>query len=93
MATAAHPTPRTYWIVGGFLAVATAIEIAISYMEFLGPARGPLLVAFGITKWVTVVAIYMHLRYDLRSYRVLFLFGLVGAFSVFVVVLAAMHAL
>jgi hypothetical protein len=34
----------------------------------------------------------MHLRYDVRQYRMLFLFGIVGALVVFAVVLAAMQA-
>ena len=91
-ATRHHPTARTYWIIGGFLAVVTAIEIAISYVDWLGPLQGPLLIAFGVIKFVTVVAVFMHLRYDLRSYRTLFLFGLIGALLVFAVVLAVFQA-
>ena len=91
-ATRPHPTARFYWLVGGFLAVVTAIEIAISYLEFLGPAQAPLLIIFGIVKFATVVAVFMHLRYDLTGYRTLFLFGLIGALIVFAVVLAAMQA-
>ena len=74
------------------LAVVTAIEIGISYVEFLGPVQGVLLVTLGLVKFVTVVAVFMHLRYDIRGYRVLFLFGLIGALLVFAVVLAAMQA-
>ncbi len=95
MATATethHPTIKTYWIVGAVLAVVTAIEIGISYVEFLGPVQGVLLVTLGLVKFVTVVAVFMHLRYDIRGYRVLFLFGLIGALLVFAVVLAAMQA-
>jgi cytochrome c oxidase subunit IV len=91
-ATHSHPTTKTYWMVGGFLAAVTAVEIGISYIDALGPARGVLLVILGIVKFVTVVAVFMHLRYDLRGYRVLFLFGLIGALIVFAVVLAAMQA-
>jgi caa(3)-type oxidase subunit IV len=91
-ATHSHPTTKTYWMVGGFLVAVTAVEIGISYIDALGPARGVLLVVLGIVKFVTVVAVFMHLRYDLRGYRVLFLFGLIGALIVFAVVLAAMQA-
>ena len=90
-ATHAHPTAKTYWLVGAFLAVVTAIEIGISYWDFLGPVQAPLLIIFGLVKFVTVVAVFMHLRYDLRGYRMLFLFGLIGALIVFAVVLAAMQ--
>ena len=87
-----HPTTKTYWMVGGFLVVVTAIEIGISYVDGLGPVKGVLLVTLGLVKFVTVVAVFMHLRYDLRGYRTLFLFGLIGALIVFAVVLAAMQA-
>ena len=70
----------------------TAVEIGISYIDVLGPAQAPLLIIFGVVKFVTVVAVFMHLRYDLRSYRTLFLFGLVGALVVFAVVLAVFQA-
>ena len=94
MATASHPHPtaRTYWLVAAFLAVVTAVEIGISYVEFLGLVGPVLLIALSLVKFVTVVAVFMHLRYDLRSYRTLFLFGLIGALLVFAVVLAAMQA-
>lgn len=91
-ATRAHPTAKTYWLIAIFLAAVTAIEIAISYVEFLGPAQGVLLVTLGVVKFFTVVAVFMHLRYDLREYRMLFLFGIVGTLTVFAVVLAAMQA-
>ncbi len=91
-ATQAHPTAKTYWLIAAFLVAVTAIEIGISYVEFLGPAQGVLLVTFGIVKFFTVVAVFMHLRYDVRQYRMLFLFGIVGALVVFAVVLAAMQA-
>ncbi len=91
-ATRAHPTAKTYWLIAIFLAAVTAIEIAISYVEFLGPAQGVLLVTLGVVKFFTVVAVFMHLRYDLREYRMLFLFGIVGTLIVFAAVLAAMQA-
>ena len=91
-ATRAHPTAKTYWLIAIFLAAVTAIEIAISYVEFLGPAQGVLLVTLGVVKFFTVVAVFMHLRYDVREYRMLFLFGLVGTLIVFAAVLAAMQA-
>ena len=66
-ASHAHPTPKTYWLIAAALAVATAIEIAIPYIEFLDPVRAPLLIAFGVVKFVTVVAVFMHLRYDMLA--------------------------
>ena len=91
-ATRPHPTVKTYWLIAAFLAAVTGIEIAISYLEFLGPAQGVLLVTLGGVKFFTVVAVFMHLRYDVRGYRMLFLFGIVGTLIVFAAVLAAMQA-
>ena len=91
-ATRAHPTAETYWLIAAFLVAVAAIEVGVSYVGFLGPAQGVLLVTFGVVKFFTVVAVFMHLRYDVRQYRMLFLFGIVGALVVFAVVLAEMQA-
>ncbi|MGB5167025.1 MAG: cytochrome C oxidase subunit IV family protein [Acidimicrobiia bacterium] len=89
----AHPTPKTYWLVAAALAVATAIEITIPYVEVLDPVRAPLLIAFGVLKFVTVVAIFMHLRYDLKGYRYVFSIAVVVAILMFIVMLSVFRAL
>ena len=89
----AHPTPKTYWLVAAALAVATAIEITIPYVEVLDPVRAPLLIAFGGLKFVTVVAIFMHLRYDLKGYRYVFSIAVVVAILMFIVMLSVFRAL
>jgi caa(3)-type oxidase subunit IV len=89
----AHPTPRTYWFIALFLAVATAIEISVPYIELLDPVRAPLLIAFGVVKFVTVVAVFMHLRYDLRGYRYVFGIAILIAILVFIVMLAVFRVL
>ena len=91
-ATTHHPTQRTYWLVALFLAVVTAIEIAIPYLSMFDSLRAPLLIGLSLVKFVTVVGVFMHLRWDLRSYRLYFLFGLIGALAVFMVVLAVFRA-
>ena len=89
----AHPTTRTYWLIALFLAVATAIEIAIPYIEVLDPVRAPLLIGFGAVKFVTVAAGFMHLRYDLKGYRYVFGIAVVVAILMFIVMLAVFRAL
>lgn len=89
----AHPTTRTYWLIALFLAVATAFEIAVPYIAVLDPVRVPLLIAFGVVKFVTVVAVFMHLRYDLRGYRYVFGIAVVVAILMFIVMLAVFQAL
>jgi len=92
-ATHAHPTPKTYWLIAAALAVATAIEIAIPYIEFFDPVRAPLLIAFGAAKFVTVVAVFMHLKYDLKGYRYVFGVAVVIAILLFIVMLSVFRAL
>ncbi len=87
-----HPTPAFYWAVAGFLAVVTGIEIAIPGISALDSVKVPLLWFLAIVKFATVVSIFMHLRYDKKLYRPLFLFGAIGAIPLFVVVLLTMDA-
>ena len=88
----AHPTTRTYWLVALVLAVITAVEIAVPYLAALDPIRVPLLLLLGGAKFSIVVAVFMHLKYDLKSYRFYFAIGLAGTLVVFAVVLASFQA-
>ncbi len=88
----AHPTPAMYWGIALFLAVVTALEVAVPYISALDPVRVPLLLIMGAIKFGTVVAFFMHLRYDKKLYRTLFLFGVIGVIPLFLVVLLTMHA-
>ncbi len=89
----AHPTPAMYWGIALFLGVVTAVEVAVPYISALDPVRVPLLIILAIIKFGTVVAFFMHLRYDKKLYRTLFLFGVIGVVPLFLVVLLTMHAL
>ena len=88
----AHPTPRTYWLIAGILAVVTAIEIAVPYIEALDPIKVPLLWALAAIKFFAVVGFFMHLRYEKPLYRTLFFFGVFGVFPLFIVVLLTFNA-
>ena len=92
-ATRSHPTPRTYWLVALLLGAITAVEISVPYIDALDPVSAVLLIAFGVAKFLIVVGVFMHLRYDLAGYRALFFVGVIGALIVFAVVLAAFRAL
>ncbi len=89
----AHPTPAVYWGIAVFLGIVTAIEVAIPYMSVFDPVRVPLLLILAAVKFGTVVSYFMHLRYDKKLYRTLFLFGVIGVIPLFLVVLLTMHAL
>ena len=81
-----------YWGIALFLAIVTALEVAVPYIEALDPVSVPLLLIMAAIKFGTVVAFFMHLRYDKKLYRTLFLFGVIGVVPLFLIVLLTMHA-
>ena len=82
-----HPTPKMYWALAAALAVITAIEVAIAYADVNRGVLVTVLIVAMLAKFGIVVGFYMHLRYDLKVYRNVFLLGLVGAFLLFTIVL------
>ncbi len=89
-----HPTPKQYWLIALILAVVTAIEVAVPYVDALRGAPSVFLLIFlGAVKFAMVVALFMHLRFDKPLYRNFFLVGLVGAIAMFVIVLLTFRAL
>lgn len=87
-----HPSPRQYVNIGIILAIITAAEVAIYYIEALGDLLVPFLIAFALVKFVLVVSWFMHLRFDSRLFRRLFVSGLALALIVFGVALATFFA-
>jgi cytochrome c oxidase subunit IV len=86
-----HPQPLEYATIGLILAIVTAIEISLYYME--GPVLGywtvvPLLIILSTLKFVLVVLWYMHLKFDNKLFSTLFVGGFVLALSLFIVALA-----
>jgi cytochrome c oxidase subunit 4 len=84
-----HPTPRKYVTIAIVLAVITAGEVAIYYVESIRSLLVPTLIVFAFLKFFLVVSWFMHLRFDSRVFRRLFVTGLVLAFGVFMAVLAS----
>ena len=70
------------------LAIVTAAEVAIYYVSALRSMLVPLLLAFSGVKFVLVALWFMHLKFDSRLFRRLFVTGLILALAVFAVVLA-----
>ena len=69
-----HPTAGTYFKVGAFLTVITVLEVWAYYIPGLVATRifVPLLLFLSAVKFATVVAFYMHLKYDHKLFRSLF---------------------
>lgn len=87
-----HPTPRQYVRIGVILALITALEVAIFYIDALSGVIVPLLIALSLIKFVMVVSWFMHLRFDSRLFRRLFVTGVILALSVFAIVLTVFVA-
>jgi cytochrome c oxidase subunit 4 len=82
----AHPTDQQYMLIALILAVITGVEVAISYIKGLGDAANPLLLILAAAKFAIVVAFFMHLRFDNRMLRRMFVTGIVLALIVYVIV-------
>ena len=70
-ATHHGPTPRTYIIVFVWLAVMTAIEVAIAAAPLDESVKVAVLVVLAVVKAALVVLFYMHLLNDSKWYWVL----------------------
>ena len=82
-----HPEPRQYVVVAVVLAVATAFEVAIYYTSIPHPILVAFLMLAAVFKFSLVVLWFMHLRFDSRIFRRMFVAGLILALSVYTIVL------
>ena len=82
-----HPRPRQYVTIAVVLAVITALEVAIYYIEIVDALLVTMLIVFAFLKFFLVVSWFMHLRFDSKLFLRLFVTGLVLAAVVFAVVL------
>jgi cytochrome c oxidase subunit 4 len=89
-----HPTDTTYWKVGLALGLVTALEVG-TYFITDDPYSHDLkwlliggLLTLMVIKFVTIVAYFMHVRFDHKLFRNVFVGGLVVAVGVYLVTLA-----
>ena len=83
-----HPQPRQYVLIAVVLAVVTAIEVAISYLEDVDTdLLIVVLVALAAVKFFLVASWYMHLKFDQPMFRRLFVLGVTMAIVLYSVVL------
>jgi len=82
-----HAGVGLYWVFCVILCVITAFEWAIfKYKEAWSVSNTTLvasLIVCSLIKFVMVVGWYMHLRYDIRMLKNIFIFSLIGASLVF----------
>ena len=80
----AHPTEAKYVKVALVLAVITAVEVGLYYTKFSEAATNAALILLAAIKFVMVAAYFMHLKFDNKLLRRLFITGFVLAASVYV---------
>ena len=70
----AHPTWSTYWKVALILTLITVAEVWLYYIPSFVAGRGfvPTLLILSALKFTIVVMFYMHLKYDAKLFRALF---------------------
>jgi cytochrome c oxidase subunit 4 len=81
-----HPSDAQYILIALILAIVTAIEVAVYYIKGLGDAGNPLLLILAATKFIIVVSFFMHLRFDSKLLRRVFVTGIILALSVYLIV-------
>jgi cytochrome c oxidase subunit 4 len=86
----AHPGELTYIKVAVTLAIITAIEVAIWYIDWLHENNllVPALLVLSAIKFVAVVGFFMHLRFDARLFTYIFASGLAVALSIILALMA-----
>ncbi|MDX1566413.1 MAG: cytochrome C oxidase subunit IV family protein [Longimicrobiales bacterium] len=87
-----HASVAFYWLIGGILAILTAMEVAAFYME-LGAFEAPFLLILSAAKFALVVMFFMHLKFDSAIFTGLFSAGLVLATFVVSAIYVLYHVL
>ncbi|MCE2421767.1 MAG: cytochrome C oxidase subunit IV family protein [Gemmatimonadetes bacterium] len=83
-----HASTRFYVAIAVILAVLTALEVMVFFIEALRPVLTPLLLIMMAAKFFLVAAFFMHLRFDGRLLNVVFAWGLVVATGITLALMA-----
>lgn len=87
-----HPTDFDYVKVAIGLAILTALEVVLSYIDALKGAwlLTPLLIVM-VIKFIIVASQFMHLRFDSKTLSRIFYASLILAVGVYIATLATFH--
>jgi cytochrome c oxidase subunit IV len=86
-----HPGEGKYIKIALILAVITAVEVVFSYWEAVEGILAPSLIAMSVVKFIIVVGYFMHLKFDSRLFRRLFVAGIALAIFCFTAMLTTFH--
>jgi cytochrome c oxidase subunit 4 len=85
-----HPGPGEYVKIAVVLAIVTAIEVGAYYVTAIPPMLfSASLIVMMVVKFSLVVLWFMHLRFDSRLFRRLFITGILLALAIYTVVLVS----
>ena len=87
----AHPSDLEYVKVALFLGVVTGAEVAASYIDMPMALYLSALMVMMIVKFAVVVLWFMHLRFDNRIFRRMFVAGIVLAAAVYAAAMVSMQ--
>ncbi len=88
-----HPSDAKYWKIGGLLGVLTGLEVSTyfitddPYSHDLAPLLIGSLLFMMVIKFFVIGAFFMHLKFDNKLFRRIFVTGLVLAVGVYLIVL------
>ena len=82
-----HASVGFYWLVGFFLAVITLLEVWLFNVEGLGSWYIPILLGLSALKFISVVAFFMHLRFDGKLFSYVFVSAMIIGISIFTLLL------
>ena len=86
-----HPSEGQYWKIFFILLAITAVEVFLYYFSIPGVnLNNAALGGLAIAKFVVVVAYFMHLKFDSKILRTLFVGGLLLAAAVYIAYLLTM---
>lgn len=80
----AHPSQGTYIKIAAFLAIVTGIEVFIYYIDAFSAILVPALVLLSAIKFITVVAYFMHLKFDSRMLAFTFTAAMLVSLAVYI---------
>jgi cytochrome c oxidase subunit 4 len=89
-----HPSDVQYIAIAAILAAITAAEVSVYYINFFKNsfiATVAALIPMMIAKFALVAAFFMHLRFDNKIFRAVFLTGIILAVTVYMIVLFTFH--
>ena len=89
-----HPSDAQYVLIAVVLAFITGAEVLTSYVDFFRShfiLLVVMLIPMMIIKFAIVAAFFMHLRFDNKIFRRVFITGILLATIVYLIVLSTFH--